>query len=268
MSIRNDVSFLAFSCVHAPLHDPQAIDQTVELIAKERPDVVIHLGDGMEMSWASRFEDAGEVDALSEYKSHNDILKQFRKASPKSRRIFLPGNHEWRLHSPRIEPSIRAALAWRIHQPEMQYWEEPCPYLHCRHRGVFRLGQVVFCHGHACSVSGVKREVTTMAREWGLYVHGHTHRPTPPGMAERLMATATWPLNWWRANPGCLRDLSPEYMSGQDKTLWGHGAVVGRAQITKSPRLRRCLESRTVIFRMYDDWANSSAAHQMAVSSG
>ena len=252
-----DVSFLAFSCLHAPLHDEAAVDNLIELLAKEQPDCVVHLGDGMEMAWASRFEDAGEVDALAEYNSHNDILKQIRKASPNSRRVFLPGNHEWRLHSPRIEPSIRAALAWRIHQPEMQHWEEPCRYLNCRHRGVFRLGQVTFCHGHSCSASGVKKETTTMAREWGLYVHGHLHRPTQPGPPERVMATTSWALNWWRANPGCLRDLSPEYMIDLDKSLWGHGAVVGRAQLIKSPRARRCWDCRTEVFRMYDDWASN-----------
>jgi len=251
----NEVSFVAFSCVHAPLHDPEAIDNIVELIGREQPDVVVHLGDGHEMSWASRFDDAGEVDALSEYEEHNKILKCIRTASPDSRRVFLPGNHEWRLYSPRIEPCIRAALHWRKHQPEMQHWEEPCKYLFCRHRGVFRIGQVSFCHGFSSSNTGIKREVTSLTREWGLYVHGHLHRPTQEGPPERVLAGASWPLNWWRANPGCLREMSPEFMTGQDKGLWGHGAVVGKAQLIKSPRSKRCWEARTIIFKMYDDWA-------------
>ena len=85
MKTPSDVSFVAFSCLHAPLHDEEAVDNLIELLAKEQPDCVVHLGDGMEMSWASRFEDAGEVEALAEYKSHNDILRQNRKARPRSR---------------------------------------------------------------------------------------------------------------------------------------------------------------------------------------
>ena len=260
MGKSDDVTFLAFSCVHAPVHDPAAIDRLVEETAAYQPDVLIHLGDGMEMSWASRFSDAGEIDAVSEYNAHNDILRQLRRASPDSRRIFLPGNHEWRLYSPRIDDSIRAALHWRRHQPEMEHWEEPVPYLKCRHSGVFRLGQVVFAHGFSTSNSGVRREAVSLAREWGLYVHGHLHRPTQSGPAERVLASANWPLHWWRANPGCLRDLSPDYMSDLDKEGWGHGVVTGRAQLIKSPRARKCWEARTTIFRMYDDWASGKEA--------
>lgn len=256
---RNDVSFIAFSCIHAPLHDPEAIDSLTELIAREQPDVLVHLGDGMEMSWASKFDDQGQQTATEEYNKHNEILKQLRLASTDSRRIYLPGNHEWRLYSPRIDESIRSALHWRKHQPELQNWEEPCKYLMCRHRGVFRIGQqVCFAHGFSASSSGIKREATSLAREWGLYVHGHTHRPTQHGTVDRVMATATWPLNFWRANPGCLRSLDPDYMYTSDKGLWGHGAVVGRTQITKSPRAKKCWDARTVVFRMYDEWVVGS----------
>lgn len=265
MGIRGDTSFVAFSCIHAPLQDESAFAAMLEVLAREQPDVVVHLGDGHEMSWASRFDDSGEVSAVEEYEVHNHLLGRIRKASPKSRRIFLPGNHEWRLHSPRIEPSIRQALHWTRHEPELEHWDQPIDYLHCRHRGVFRLGQVVFCHGFSSSNLGVKREASTLCREFGLYVHGHTHRHTQNGTVERIMASANWPLYLWRANPGCLRELdAASYMGGQDKTLWGHGVVVGRAQVLKSPRARRCWDARTEVFSTYDQWVGGSHAAAQA----
>ena len=258
-STASDVSFIAFSCVHAPLQDEAAFDAILETIAREKPDVIVHLGDGHEMSWASKFDDAGELTAVQEYDVHNQLLGQIRKAHPPARRIFLPGNHEWRLYSPRIEPCVREALHWSRHEPELEHWEQPTDYLHCRHRGVFRLGQVVFCHGFASSSSGIRKETTTLCREFGLYVHGHTHRPTQNGTVERIMAGSNWPLNFWRANPGCCRELSPAYMGKTDKTLWGHGVVIGRAQLLKSPRARRCWDARTEVFKTYDQWAGGKS---------
>ena len=125
-----DVSIIAFSCVHAPLQDEAAFDAILETIAREKPDVIVHLGDGHEMSWASKFDDAGELTAVQEYDVHNQLLGQIRKAHPPARRIFLPGNHEWRLYSPRIEPCVREALPWSRHEPELEHWEQPVAYLH------------------------------------------------------------------------------------------------------------------------------------------
>lgn len=249
-----DISFAAFSCVHAPLHDPEAIDWLVEQLAKFQPDCICHLGDGMEMAWASKHAETESIDADHEYAEHNKILAQIRKASPNSRRIFLPGNHEWRLNSPHIDSRVRSAMHWEKHQPEFEYWESPVKYENCRHKGVFKIGQVVFCHGFATSSSAVKKEACANTREYGLYIHGHTHRPTQPGPPERVMAGVSWPLNWWIANPGCLRDLAPDWMGKCDKTQWGQGVVLGRAQKMKSPRTRKCWESETRVFRTYDQW--------------
>jgi UDP-2,3-diacylglucosamine pyrophosphatase LpxH len=256
MSKNRDVSWLAFSCLHAPLHDPEAVAWLVELIAAKQPDVIVNMGDGHEMGWASRFDDDSEIDALEEYKAHNEIMREIRQAAPEARRVFLPGNHEWRLYSNTVPEQIRTALHWKTHEPELRdHWEHPVDYLNCRHRGVFRLGQVVFSHGFAVSASSVKKETCTLAREWGLYVHGHTHRATQPGPPERIQMTTSWLANWWRANPGCLRDLKPGYMSQLDSTLWTQGAVWGHAQLIKSPRAKRCWEATTEIFRTYDQWS-------------
>ena len=251
-----DKSFLAFSCVHAPLHDAEAIDWLVEQIAARRPDVVVCLGDQHEMAWASSHADVESVDAAEEYEASNAILADIRRASPDSRRIFLPGNHEARLDSPKIDPRIRKAMHYKSHEPELrEHWEMPVlRYELCRHHGCFRLGQVAFHHGVACSASGIKKEATILAREWGLYIHGHTHRPTPEGQPEQIIAGQAWPLNWWRANPGCLRHMAPDWAAKEDKSRWGQGLIAGRAQLLKSPRAKKCWDAESVHFRSYDQW--------------
>ena len=251
-----DKSFVAFSCVHAPLHDPEAIDWLVEQIAARQPDVIVCLGDLHEMAWASSHADVESVDAAEEYEASNRILNSIRLASPGSRRVFLPGNHEARLDSPKIDSRIRKAMHYRCHEPELkEHWEMPVPkYQMCRHHGCFRLGQVTFHHGVACSASGIKKEATILAREWGLYIHGHMHRPTPEGQPEQIIAGQAWPLNWWRATPGCLRHMAPDWAAKEDKSRWGQGLVAGRAQLLKSPRARKCWDAESVHFRSYDAW--------------
>ena len=251
-----DKSFLAFSCVHAPLHDPEAIDWLVEQIAARQPDVIVCLGDLHEMAWASQHADVESIDAAEEYAASNEILRTIRLAAPESRRVLLPGNHEARLDSPKIDPRIREAMHYRNHEPEIrEHWEMPVPkYQMCRHHGCFRLGQVTFHHGVACSASGIKKEATILAREWGLYIHGHTHRPTPEGQPEQIIAGQAWPLNWWRANPGCLRDMAPDWMAKEAKSRWGQALIAGRAQLLKSPRAKRCWDAESVHFRSYDAW--------------
>ncbi len=249
-----DVSFLCFSCVHAPLHDPEAMAWLTEQIAKRKPDVLVHMGDGMEMAWASSHPSQEPLDALEEYEVHNNLLVEMRKASPKSRRIFLPGNHEARLESPKIDDRIKTAMHYRKHQREMmEHWEFPVKkYEYCRHKGVFRIGQVTFFHGVSSSASGLKKESTFLAREWGLYCHGHTHRPS--NGIERVVAGSSWNLNWWRACPGCMRHMNPDWMAKEDKSRWGQGLVAGRAQLLKSPRAKRCWEAELDVFRTYDEW--------------
>lgn len=59
--------------------------------------------------------------------------------------------------------------------------------------------------------------------------------------------------------PRLLPRTIPAFMGKTDKTLWGHGIVIGRAQILKSPRANRCWEARTEVFKTYDQWARGSS---------
>jgi hypothetical protein len=70
---------------------------------------------------------------------------------------------------------------------------------------------------------------------------------------QRCYRTKAVPLPFWYANPGCIRDLAPNYIKRKRHHQWGQGVVIGEAEITKSPRMSRTWEARTEIFRMADD---------------
>ena len=250
-------SFLAFSCVHTPFQDNEAIEWLVGQISKRKPDVIVHLGDGHDAAAASRFNDETLHTLLDEFDQHNEILAMIRKASPKSRRIFLPGNHDWNITAPaRLDKRIRDICDYRRHEPELEHWDHKVKYVYDRINGCFRLGQVVFAHGYEAGTNAGEFESIYFANEYGLYVHGHTHRPTPEGNAIRAERTKNRPLRYWYANAGCMRDLKPNYMTKKRTENWGQAIVVGNAKLTKSPRHKRCWDAETIWFRSYEDWSS------------
>lgn len=247
--------WLAFSCPHCPHHDADAIHWLERQIHNARPDVLVHLGDGHEGDATSRFTDESIHNLLDEYQQHNALLGQLRKAAGnRCRLVFCEGNHDANIGAKdRLDPRIRELVDYRRHEPELRHWKV-IPYLNDANAGCYRIGQVSFTHGFEVSRAGIRRDQLTFTREFGLLIHGHTHRPTPDGPPERLL-WGDYPVNWWRANPGCMRDLKPDYMSRRNTQRWGQGCVVGTAAPLKSPRARPEWSCETRVYRSYDQWA-------------
>jgi UDP-2,3-diacylglucosamine pyrophosphatase LpxH len=259
----NWVSFVAFSCVHAPLHDEDAIAWLIEQIKEVKPTFVIHLGDGFEGQASSRWPEENGISLLEEYEQHDKILERIRKASPDSNRIFLEGNHDHNIRAKgRLDKRLRGLTDYNVPQYNdknqcvnkelMTEWRFGAEYIYCRRRGSFRIGQVVFAHGYECGIkSGENEAVYFSGGEYNLYVRGHTHRPQP---VTRVMKTGRVPLRYWYANAGCMRDMEDvEYMRRNKRELWGQGCVVGQCKPLNSPRRERNWEAETRIYRMFDD---------------
>lgn len=249
------VKFAAFSCPHCPLQDERAIEWLLGRLEAEKPDVLVHLGDGHEADSASRWPSEYDWSLRDEFDAHDALLGRLRKAvGKKTRLVFLPGNHDANLLSiGRIDKRIRSQCDYRDpdNEPELQHWEQPCEYVYDKRKGVFRLGQVSFAHGFEHGASGDEFQALLLGVPFGLHITGHTHRPTP--MPMRCYRTKAVPLPYWFANPGCLRDLKPPYMERKRSHQWGQGVVFGETAIQKSPRMSRQWDARVEVFRMADD---------------
>jgi len=244
--------FLAFGCPHVPLADDSAIAWLLKRIREYKPQVILHLGDGHEACSASRWPHEYEWTLTDEFTAHNKLLENIRKAAPKARRVFCWGNHDANLLAiNRIDRQLRNLCDPRAHEPELRGWQH-IPYIYCRKRGVFRLGQVTFGHGYEHGVSADEFHSYLLGVPYGLYVGAHTHRPVEVTQAMRTKAV---PLPYWYCNVGCLRDLKPPYVERQRTYAWGHALVVGEAQPTKSPRMTRCWDAHLEVYQMYNDWA-------------
>jgi predicted phosphodiesterase len=248
--------FVAFGCSHHPLHDPSATAWVVETVAKERPDVVAFLGDGLEANAASQWDDAKELAIAlgDEYESLNAFLADLRKAAPKARRIYRAGNHEDNIvRAGRLDPRIRGLCDWRNPRnlPELSGWNASASYNYSRRHGCTWLGpQICLAHGFETTNANCEVEAMYFLRNspYSLYACAHTHRPTP-------VTPIVWkslPMDRWHANVGCLRNLEPGYMERKRKWAWGHAMLVGEYKPLKSPRMCREWDAEVRVLRMYD----------------
>jgi hypothetical protein len=253
------LKFLAFGCLHAPLHDPEAVAWCLERIAKERPDEIAFLGDGLEANAASRWPDAIELNLAleQEFDALNAFLADVRKAAPRARRVYRAGNHDLNLLGKgRIDPRVRSLCDWKSHKniPEWAHWEVGADYNLSRHRGCSWLGpQICLAHGFGTTDAKVNREAMYFLANapFGLYLTAHTHRPED----KRQVRMGSLPMSRWTMNVGTLRNMEPDYMERCEKWNWGQAIVVGERMPLKSPRMTREWDAHLEVFRMYDDLA-------------
>ncbi len=264
------VKWVAFSCPHAPLQDEDALAVVAERIAEFQPDRVICLGDLHEADSASRWPSEYSWTIEHEFEQANErVLKPLRLANrnAKCEYLFLPGNHDDNILSiARIDKKVRGRCNYRIPQyaegkkggpaiwlneEMLTHWQMPCGYRYKRDGGTYRIGATVFAHGYEAGVSGDMAQSINLGWPYGLFVSGHTHRPTP-GEAMRSMATKTLPLPFWYLNAGFTGTFDVDYMARKRQQMWGHGVCYGWSLPINSPRFSRSWDAYCELIRPFE----------------
>lgn len=253
--INKKTSFVAFSCQHCPLQDKNAVNWLIEIIKERKPDEIINLGDLLEADSASKWSSEYSWTLRDEFNSANELLKRIREASPKSKLVFLEGNHDSNILSiNRIDKKLRDLCDYRDESniPELKHWIKPTEYKYSRRKGAYKIGAVTFAHGYEAGQSGDKFQAISLGQPYGLFVGGHTHRPTE-GAPKQVMMTLGRPLPYWYLNTGCLRIMECDYMDRLRQDQWGQGCVVGWAENIKSPRLSKTWDAECLVYKMFND---------------
>lgn len=220
-----------------PMHDRRAIDAVVQLIARVKPDLIVHLGDGPDFAeWSikySRGPDLLETTQPAIEELHFD-LRRMRNAAPKAKFIYLEGNHCFRIRSALIE-RLPVALSAKavgdsreaLHLARLLgfdglgieyvgpygspqddwYWEDRVRFVHdggVRGKG----GQTVTAHV-------AKSEVTT--------VFGHIHRVE---MAARTVHRRGATRTIYAASAGCLCRIDGSVPGATARPDWQQGCAV------------------------------------------
>jgi predicted phosphodiesterase len=233
--------WLAFGCTHAPITDEKYWLWLLKQIDDYQPDFLIHLGDALEATGASRWEVKENQNpcVLHEFHVFEEQVKNLNTVAPKAKKVFIYGNHDSNLlHEERVPKGMRKMVQhyWsEIQDGVMKDWHFPChTYAHDQ---FYRLGQITFQHGGNTGTAHTDNHLFTQAVEYGvpngLHVSAHTHAPVAPKQA-RL--GGSW-LPYMVANVGTGMDWKQaNYMERASKAQWGRALVrgtVGKYSVNK-----------------------------------
>lgn len=211
---------------HFPFQDEPSLAIAQAIVEDERPNFIVHKGDGLDARTLSRFDkDPNRKETLQDeidlFRAH---LAAMRLASPDSRFIYLEGNHEdrlrrtlWNLEGPSAVlgqlTAFQKAMTWPALLGLDELGVEFIPYGEQSKREI--LPKFITKHG---SVVRSKSGATASA-EQAKYnksgSSGHTHRL---GVVWHRDSNGA---HVW-AETGCTCKLDPEYCVDPD---WQNGAV-------------------------------------------
>ena len=254
-------TFLAYSCVHFPHHDPEAVDWLLEQVRRQKPDVVVSLGDMIDTACLGRWSNEAVNSLADEYSAVDAFCVAVNKAAPKAQKVWLQGNHEQRMF--RAEhSSLSAILDYRKHIEGAKEWKH-YPYIYHRDH-CHRIGQVTFYHGFAISDVGRKEEAILLGQPTGLCISGHTHRPH--GVEQVKFGRVQIP--YWTANPGTFISPNPKYTHAMNTSQWGCGVIVGEANTKRTVSSTQEWSAELILYRKHWDATTcngkGSAAHSAA----
>lgn len=215
-------SALFFSDTHVPHHDPAVWRVIRDVVKREQPDLIVHLGDfGDWGTFSSHGREKVNLDQAEEEAAiQRDLLGELRGAAgDRARIVYLKGNHEdrarrWLLqHAPQLVRSFEIPRI--LHLDDLGIEWEPT--------GARRFGKLFALHGDQFLRGfGAKYHAAKAADQYGFAIYGHTHKPQTHTAEtfDRGLRTA-WGL-------GCTCRLKPGFTGGPAGVNgWAHEFALG-----------------------------------------
>lgn len=211
--------WLILSDAHIPFHEPMALQTAVEHGKAEGATGVFINGDWQDCAAVSYWPTV-KRDFNKEIGLVIDSLDWLRGQFPKSKIVYKPGNHEYRLpryflqHAPELIETPLAAM-----ETVIGFEERKIQFLD--YYQIVMAGDLPILHGH--EVQSLSRTVNPArglflrAKTFAACSHCHTtSQHTAKTINGELLAT--WSF-------GCLCDLSPDYNPFGNDWNWGFGLI-------------------------------------------
>jgi len=211
--IMKDEKVVMLNDIHVPFHDRETISAVHGALKQMKPNRVILGGDIIDFYSISRFD----KDPLRRLHLDEEVveteayLESLRKAVPKSKIIYMPGNHEERLQK-----------YINVHAPELAWVKElrlPS-LLHLDRYGVewhdkrwYEYRGILFSHLDRANKYGGYTAKNLGADFGKPVVHGHSHKVGNVQIGD---------TNFY--DNGCLCNLDAEYVTGP--SLWSQAFMV------------------------------------------
>lgn len=205
------------SDTHFPFHHKVAYRKMLEHVKKEKPDVIIQIGDLLDQYVFSKFPRSHSVsveqDIMTGLRAAKDMWATLNKMCPKAKKFQVLGNHDRRMTKRIIEklPELE-----QVYNPNSLYEFDGVKTLQSD-RDYLTLDGVIYCHGWFSKSLDHARHFNSPC------VHGHTHRA---GIETRgriwsmdvgfLADESTLPLSYgaskfttWKLACGVVEDKQP-----------------------------------------------------------
>lgn len=204
--------------VHIPYHEPKAVEAAIQFGKDQKVTGVFFPGDLQDCAAVSFWQSNHKRNFDKELEMFIDFLDFIEQEFPTQEKVWLPGNHEYRLD--RYYQSKAPEL---IGMPLIAF----DTVLALEHRKITRLeykqivmaGKLPVIHGDEFRVSQAvnpARGLLLKAQSWAMCGHYHKTSEQP---GKNLMGTL---LTCWSV--GCLCDLSPDYNPYGNN--WNHGFAI------------------------------------------
>lgn len=227
--ITGDGLYIAFGCMHYPFESRRFHDFLCEYIAKQKPAAVIAAGDLIDaFSVSSHNRGQWLIPGLTlqyEYESTNPRLTELDQAIGSARKIFIEGNHEYRIERTKNQVDLaKLGGAVRDYAEGLRLRERGYEVLRPWKESFVDLAGVEVIHGEYFNKVATKTHLEVVKRDC---IHFHTHRYQSYSDGEITALSPGWGGD---ADAPVFR-----YRSRLQRKAWSHGFAVievegGRAQ--------------------------------------
>ena len=215
-----DERALFLSDIHAPFHDPVAVDVALQFARFWKPHYLFLMGDIIDCYSVSRFskDPQRKLDLQHEADTTVELLGRIRRAVGDDCQIYyIEGNHEYRVTKFMWSKAPELSFLRSLNLPGLLGLKDMgIKYVS---KGKMEFDGFIVKHGHFVRKGSgytAKAELE-MAGKSG--ASGHSHR-----LGQIYRTDTTGSYTW--VETGCLCDLEPEY--GEGKTMdWQHGFAYG-----------------------------------------
>lgn len=250
--------------MYRPHHDRAAIDLTLQVVARERPEAVVLCGDNLDLAPLGRWPitDAQRQTtrlALGEYRW---ILHRLREVAGDARIVYCAGNHEARWET-YLEQHVGELLTITPTLPDLLGLDslgiEWVPY----RAEAWLWDRIRLIHGEVVRSGGGSTASALLKGEQHSVVYGHVHRAE---VAHRRVTSASGPRQLFALSPGCLCRLDGDVPGSSPRLDWQQGvglieAVDGMddaASVVRIDRGRALHRGEVLVGRdTTDEWESS-----------
>lgn len=196
--------------LHIPYTSVPAVKKTLQFIQYFKPDIIFINGDLIDCLDISRFDKPLErhMTLSEEIEEANYFLLQLRSLMPKSRIIYIFGNHEFRLQS-YIAKNARELYGLKGLTLEEQLGTKELDidvYNNGTKENYFQYGKLLIGHFDRVNKHSGMTAKNLLEDKGMSVIQGHTHRMGSSYKRDYDSQKGAW-------EGGCLCDLNPRYVN-------------------------------------------------------